>query len=243
MNFLALCSRAGRSLLIVLWTFFLSWVALFSLLISPRGRAYFSLARPWARGCLWLARVRVHIQYAAALPDRPRALFVCNHESIFDIVVLYAVLPRNVVMVAKHTLQYIPLFGWGMRLAGVVFVDRRNPKKAYASLERAKKHLARERSLLIFPEGTCDNGTTLLSFKRGGFALAQACQLPIIPIGLRGVHAVLPPDHALIRGGNVSVRFGEAIPPPSSEEMLQPVMDQTRIAVEKLRTFSEIPSN
>lgn len=235
MKFLALCSRAGRSTLIVLWTFLLSWVALFSLLFSPRGRAYFALARPWSRGCLWLARIRVHAQFAAPLPDRPRVLFVCNHESIFDIVVLYAVLPRNVVMVAKHTLQYIPLFGWGMRLAGVVFVDRRNPQKAYASLERAKKHLARTRSLLIFPEGTCDDGKTLLPFKRGGFSLAQACQLPIIPIGLRGVHAVLPPDRTLVRGGDVYVRFGETIPAPPPEEELQPVMKQSRLTIEILK--------
>lgn len=120
--------RGAASVGLVAWTFLFSWIALFSLIPSPGGRLYFSLARPWARGCLRIAGVRLFCDFDFTPNENERYLYIVNHESILDIVVLYSVLPKNVVMVAKHTLRYVPIFGWGMWLAGVVFLNRKNPQ-------------------------------------------------------------------------------------------------------------------
>lgn len=228
--------RGAASVGLVAWTFLFSWIALFSLIPSPGGRLYFSLARPWARGCLRIAGVRLFCDFDFTPNENERYLYIVNHESILDIVVLYSVLPKNVVMVAKHTLRYVPIFGWGMWLAGVVFLNRKNPQKAYNSLQKAQNHLDKQRSVLIFPEGTCGNGKALLPFKRGAFLLSCACRIKMIPVGLTGVYNILQPDHRLVSPGEVGICFGPPIDPPGSEEEIDSSKETARTAVEALKT-------
>lgn len=228
--------RAGLSgVLILIWTCFCAVFGIFTLIVSPSGKAYLSLAKYWAKVALGIAGVKL-VKKALFWPKTDeRYLYISNHESVFDIIVLYALLPKRVVMVAKHTLFYIPIFGWGMWLAGFVFVKRHNPKQAYKSLKRAVTHLKNSRSVLIFAEGTCDNGKSLLPFKRGAFLIAQICQIPIIPIGISGVHKVLTPDHYLIFPGRVSVCFGRPILPPASEKDIDACKQKTRQTVLSLK--------
>ncbi len=114
-----------------------------------------------------------------------------NHQSHYDIAVLYYVLGPNVRMVAKKELFDLPVFGRAIREAGFVPVDRGNTESAIASLASAKNHLAAGTHLWIAPEGTRSPTGELLPFKKGGFHIALDTKAPILPITIRGTREAL----------------------------------------------------
>ncbi|VDN07135.1 unnamed protein product [Thelazia callipaeda] len=110
-------------------------------------------------------------------------IFVCNHQSSIDIVVLSHFWPPNCTIMIKKSLKYIPFFNFASVLSRAVFVDRFNREKALQSLEECAKKITRQSlSVLIFPEGTRNHGEHMLEFKKGAFNLAVFAQIPIIPI-------------------------------------------------------------
>ena len=85
------------------------------------------------------------------------------------------------------------------------------------------------------PEGTRGDGGELLKLKRGGFALAQAAQIEVVPVGIAGTAQVLPRDSFPVYPGSIAVCIGEPIAPPSPDEELSAYMDRIRGDIEKLR--------
>jgi 1-acyl-sn-glycerol-3-phosphate acyltransferase len=124
--------------------------------------------------------------------DRDKTYVVMsNHQSHYDVAVLYYVLGSQVRMVAKRELFDLPVFGSAMRAAGFISVDRGNRKSAIASLADAKAKLAQGTPIWIAPEGTRSPTGKLLPFKKGGFLLAMETGAPILPISIRGTRDVL----------------------------------------------------
>jgi 1-acyl-sn-glycerol-3-phosphate acyltransferase len=130
-------------------------------------------------------RGRDHMQ-----PGRTYVL-MSNHQSHYDVPVLYYTLGTNIRMVAKKELFDVPLFGRAMREAGFVEVDRRNHEKAIASLAEAKRHLAAGTHIWIAPEGTRSPTGALGGFKKGGFVIALDMGAPVLPITIRGTREIL----------------------------------------------------
>jgi 1-acyl-sn-glycerol-3-phosphate acyltransferase len=115
--------------------------------------------------------------------------------------------------VAKRELADIPVFGWALRSAGHIVVDRADPEQAIATLRAAKAEMGTGISVMIFPEGTReDDGQELLPLKKGGFVLAMETGTPIVPIAVRGSAAILPRDSWQIQSGVIDVVVGEPIP-------------------------------
>ncbi len=226
------------SLFIILASGVLSMVAIASILVSPRGEIYLSMARLWARLVLWFGGIKLRSEFSPGLDLKERYLYLASHESLTDILVLYASLPQKVVMVAKRSLLIIPIFSWGMWLAGYVFINRSDRASAYKSMHDAGKLVRRGRSVLVFPEGTRGDGKSLQKFKRGGFVLAQAAAIQVVPVGIYGTHAVLPRDHFCVYPGRVGVCVGKPIAPPAGEmtdQQLLAWMAEVRTEVEALR--------
>ena len=71
--------------------------------------------------------------------------------------------------------------------------------------------------MLIFPEGTRGDSDTIGEFKKGGFFLAKAAGVPILPVGLRGSRSVFPRGSLLVRPGKVQVHIGAPIAPATIE--------------------------
>jgi 1-acyl-sn-glycerol-3-phosphate acyltransferase len=124
-----------------------------------------------------------------------------NHQSHYDIAVLYDILGGNVRMVAKKELFDLPVFGRAIREAGFVSVDRGNTESAIASLAGAKQHLASGTHLWIAPEGTRSPTGELLPFKKGGFHIALDMQAPVLPITIRGTRDALRAKGVRSRAG------------------------------------------
>lgn len=175
-------------------------------------RAY-RLCRLWVRINLLLCGIRVRARREAALDPRTPYVFMSNHATHVDVLAVVAALPDiQLRWVAKRELTRVPVFGWALRNAGNIIVDRSNHEQAMRSLRAARQQMARGVSVMIFPEGTRGPGDgTMLPFKRGGFVLAEETQVPIVPIAITGSTAVLARRDWRIRGGEIDVLVGAPI--------------------------------
>jgi 1-acyl-sn-glycerol-3-phosphate acyltransferase len=176
-------------------------------------RAY-DLSRLWAHLNLVLTGVRVHGTRQAPLdPERPY-VFMSNHASHFDALAVVEALPEfQLRWVAKRELANIPIFGWALRRAGHIIIDRSNADQALASLRAARAMMETGISVMIFPEGTREgHDNELLPLKKGGFVLALETGAAIVPVAVRDSRAILPRDDWRVRSGTMEVVVGEPIP-------------------------------
>jgi 1-acyl-sn-glycerol-3-phosphate acyltransferase len=180
--------------------------------IPPRGALYLRWARAWARTVLVLAGIPVRVEVSHLAETVPEAIFMPNHGSAIDILVLFLVIRHEVRFLAKRSLFSIPFLGWSMGLAGFVPVDRDRKDRARAVFEELSVKLKQGLSLVVFPEGTRSRTGELGSFKKSGFLLAIKSGMPIVPIGISGARHVLGARGILLRPGIVTVRVGEPIP-------------------------------
>ena len=115
---------------------------------------------------------------------RPGVIFASKHESAFETYSYTDIIPHS-VFVLKKELTYIPLFGWGQAMYGMIPVDRGAGAKAMKGmLKEAKKRVAEGRSVIIFPEGTrCKHGQ-VKGYKSGIVFLAEGLDMPVVPVAL-----------------------------------------------------------
>ena len=159
-----------------------------------------------ARFILFVSGVHLHIRDDASATRRSQILFVFNHTSNLDPIILQSAVAAKFVY--KKELQKVPLFGWVMRLYHHIAVDRKDKDKAIDSLNRAVlKVVNRQQNVAISPEGTRSKTGELLPFKKGPFHMAMQSNAAIVPVVIRGAHRLLPPKTAFLRPGNVDVHL------------------------------------
>lgn len=174
------------------------------------GRLFFFWARTWSRGLLAASGTRVKVSFEVPLADRAY-LFMANHQSLFDIPLLLATLPGQVRFLAKRELFRLPVFGWALRVGGFIPIDRKDRSSARTSFRSAVARLKGGESVLIFPEETRSPDGRLLEFKRGGFLIAVRSGVDIVPVGIRGTHAVRSKDRLWVSPGPVEIVYGAPI--------------------------------
>lgn len=205
-------------------------------LVSQRTAA--RVAHLWGKACLRITRVQVVVEGLEHLADGERYVFMVNHESSLDIVVLLTALPPSVELrfLAKKSLFRVPFLGWAMTSAGFIPVDREDRSTAAATLAETLEEVARGGSPLVFPEETWTTDGRLLPFARGGFLVALKAGLPILPVGLEGPRMVLPPGEGVIRPQPVTVRIGRPIPTDGlGISSRGDLMARTRTEIDRLR--------
>ena len=180
--------------------------------IPPRGKIYQYWARWWSWTLLRAAGIDVVVEATERARKVPETIFMANHTSAADIVVIFVALSRDVRFVAKRGLFWIPFLGWSMWLAGFIPVDRERKDKGREAFDRIGKSLKKGISVLVFPEGTRSRNGKLGPFKKAGFLLAMRAGMPIVPVGITGARPVLGADGLLVRRGRITVRVGDPIP-------------------------------
>jgi 1-acyl-sn-glycerol-3-phosphate acyltransferase len=180
--------------------------------VPPRGRLYLFWARHWAKSLLWLNGIPARLEISEEAEALPQAVYMSNHESGIDILLLLLAIRQDVRFLAKRELFFVPFMGWSMWLAGFVPVDRRRTDKARDVLSSLDRRLASGISILVFPEGTRSRDGKLGSFKKSGFLTALKSGLPIVPVSVSGARAVLGAQGMVIRRGPVVARVGRPIP-------------------------------
>jgi 1-acyl-sn-glycerol-3-phosphate acyltransferase len=158
------------------------------------------LAR-WAHNVIRNAHIELEVVGRENLRPGETYLVMSNHQSLYDIPVLFCVLGPNLRMVAKRELFRLPIFGPALEAGGFIEIDRSNRTAAIRSLKQARDRLAGGTHVWIAPEGTRSRTGRLLPFKKGAFYLAFEAGLPILPVTLRGTRDALPAKGLRSRAG------------------------------------------
>jgi len=149
-----------------------------------------------------------------ALQTRP-AVFVGNHQTELDVLMLGGMFPKYTSVTAKSSLKYYPFLGWFMALSKTVFIDRANRATARAAFDSAAHTMRTDRqSVFIFPEGTRSYSTKpeLLPFKKGAFHLAVQAQVPIVPVVVANYSHILNIKEKTVNPGVVDISVLPPIP-------------------------------
>ena len=169
-------------------------------------------AKIWAKILTTLSLVRVKIHGTQNIDPNGSYIFVANHQSIYDIPLVYGWLDNNFKWIMKKELRRLPFIGKTCALIGHIFIDRSNPMRAKQSLEIAKQKLKQSNSsIFLFPEGTRTRNGQLLHFKRGAFTIARDLHLPIVPVTIIGAYDALPKGLHYITPGTIQMVIHQPI--------------------------------
>ncbi|MFV0540869.1 MAG: lysophospholipid acyltransferase family protein [Aestuariibaculum sp.] len=143
---------------------------------------FFKLARLWARFILLGMGFRLKIEYDEIPKKGKSYMFIANHTSMTDIMLMLVVVKNPFVFVGKKELAKIPLFGFFYKRT-CILVDRSSVKSRQAVFLQAQRRLKMGLSVCIFPEGGVPGESVVLdSFKDGAFRLAINHQIPVVPL-------------------------------------------------------------
>lgn len=144
---------------------------------------FFFMARIWAKFILFGMGFFPKIETEEEIIKGKSYIFVSNHTSMTDIMLMLSVVKNPFVFVGKKELTKIPLFGFFYKRT-CILVDRKSSKSRMEVFESAQKRLNQGFSICIFPEGGVpdDESIVLSEFKDGAFRLAIDHQIPIVPI-------------------------------------------------------------
>ncbi|BES93716.1 Acyltransferase [Nesidiocoris tenuis] len=171
------------------------------------------------------------------------AVITANHQSIFDILGMFNMWETMgmCTAIAKKELLYVPPFGPAAWLAGLVYIDRRNPKSALQTLKSNTRLIRQFKAKLwVFPEGTRNKtGEQLLTFKKGAFRLAIDTKGPIIPVVFSPYYFINGRDRTFERG-EIIISVLEEIPtdglkPEDTDDLMRRTHDLMSKEYEKLK--------
>jgi 1-acyl-sn-glycerol-3-phosphate acyltransferase len=219
-----------QAIFILTWTAFCGLLGIILMLITRRSDwiLIFLGNYLWGPVICAVSGVRVELQEGHLVDKKNSAIYVANHNSLFDIVVLAKVLPIAIYFIAKEELRKVPVLGQYMSVMGHIFVDRKNKDKALDSMRTAAEKIKSGKNVISFPEGTRSKNGELQIFRRGSFLIAKDGKIDIVPVGISGAGSVLPSGSFKLRPGKIIIRVGERIKP---EEF-------TNLSVEELASFA-----
>lgn len=182
---------------------------------GKRGLAQWVTARTHYFLCRWLLGIRFVIEdpHNYLGTTRP-AVFIANHQSMFDIAILGATFPKWCSVTAKKALRWYPILGWFMSASKTVFIDRASRTNALKAFESAREEVLRDRqSIFMFPEGTRSNAMKpmLLPFKKGAFHFAQQCGIPVVPYVVCNYSNIFSTKARISRPGIIRIRVLEPV--------------------------------
>lgn len=201
------------------WVVFLTLTPLYSLLAIamlpfPRVLRH-RVVTTWTPLMLWWLRVtcglKFEVEGAAHIPTQP-AIIASQHQSGWETMALQLIFPRQ-VWVAKKELAWIPFFGWGLAAVSAILIDRNSRIKAHQQLiDQGQDRMKDGFWIVIFPEGTRLPPGHLGKFKHGGTRLAQALNVPLVPVALNSGE-YWPKNAFLKHPGTIRVIIGEPLYP------------------------------
>ena len=193
-----------------LYTIVLGTISIVSSLWDRSGDVGHWCARTWSSWILKTTGVRVTVSGLERLDPARSYVLAANHQSIYDIPILFASLPLQVRIVAKASLGSFPFLGWHLQRTGHLLVNRKNPGADI--VDKMKGLVGASHSLIVFPEGTRSVDGRVGRFKKGPFVVAIDAQLPVVPVSVAGSRHVMSKGQLTVRPGEVRVTIHEPIP-------------------------------
>lgn len=185
--------------------------------------------KSWARVNSFFTPMRVAVMGRENVDPHQSYVIVSNHQSQFDIFVLYGWLDIDFKWVMKMELRKVPVIGIACERLGHIYVDRSNRDAALASINAAKQRIVDGTSVLFFPEGTRSRDRHMRPFKKGAFRMALDLQLPILPITIQGTRDILPSDTLDLYPGRATMIIHPPIDiDPYDNSRLKELIERTR---------------
>lgn len=168
-----------------------------------------------------VAGTKVTVIGRERIPKDTAVLYIGNHRSYFDILLIHTLAPGPVGFIAKKEMERIPFLSTWMHAIHCLFLARDDIKQGLQTILTGISYIKDGTSICIFPEGTRSQGkeeSELLPFKEGSFKLAEKSGCPIIPVSMNHVSSILEDQFPRIKSRQVIVEFGEPIYPKKLEK-------------------------
>jgi 1-acyl-sn-glycerol-3-phosphate acyltransferase len=223
--------------MIAVYTIVLGTLSIGSSLIEPKGYFAHWCARTWSWLILATTGVRVHVRGMERVTPGKTYVFVANHQSIYDIPVIFASLPFQLRIIAKESLGSFPFLGWHLSRTGHLLVNRRKPDPR-AVFNWANALTAKGLSLIVFPEGTRSATGHVGPFKGGSLYPAVQAGLSIVPLSVAGSRHVMKKGRLMTCPGEVELTIHDPIPTVAAAE---PDIRQVRALAASVREIIAPP--
>src|ERR1700758_839495 len=182
------------------------------LLTRSRRRGVNFFTSTWSQLLLAASGVHLNVIGAENLTAERPAVFIFNHRNQADPVISGALVRDNWVGVGKKELANDPVMGTLGKLLDTAFIDRDDAAAAVETLHQVEERAQKGLSIVMAPEGTRLDTTSVGPFKKGAFRIAMTVGIPIVPIVIRNAESVAARDSMTMNPGTVDV----AVFPPIS---------------------------
>ncbi|GIX43424.1 MAG: hypothetical protein KatS3mg129_3157 [Leptospiraceae bacterium] len=162
-------------------------------IIGKKAEETHRIAILWGRAIAKFTGIEIEVYDKEKVYKDGPVIILSNHQSLFDIFILYSFLDISFRWMAKQSLFKLPIVGPAMKAAGYIPVEREDRKKAMQSLFEAADQIKQGKSVIIFPEGTRGKiDGKLLPFKKGSFILSKKANVVLQPIVIWGSQYIIP---------------------------------------------------
>ena len=182
------------------------------LLTGSRRRGVNFFTANFSNSVLAATGVQLNVIGKENLTAQRPAVFIFNHRNQVDPIISGALIRDNWVAVGKKELQKDPIMGTLGKLLDGVFIDRDDPVAAVETLHTVEDRARNGLSIMMAPEGTRLDTTSVGPFKKGPFRIAMAVGIPIVPIVIRNAEIVAARNSTTINPGIVDVAVFPPIP-------------------------------
>ena len=208
--------------------------------VKDKENRYNAIERKFTQISFRLLGINFDVKGLENIPDNEPVIFVSNHQSLIDVKLSIAAIPRNFSFISKDILFKIPILGKYMKISGHIGIRRSDERNAYGTLNEVIKKLDGGKSIIFFPEGTRSENGDLGKFKRGISMVILKSGRRVIPTAIIGSREFLPkssifsnPEHR-----DICFRFGKPLEFPKIEKedraLSKDVVIRVRSEVSKL---------
>ena len=170
----------------------------------------FSLVTSAFRCVAFLSGIRLRIIGKEHLPENEAVLYIGNHQSYFDIVITYGLMPAFTGFIAKSGMLKVPVLSSLMRYMNCLFLDRDDIRQGMQTILSAIDLINEGISVCIYPEGTRNHHPDeFLEFHKGSFKIAQRTDCPVVPVTVVNTRNIFEAHVPFIRACDVILEYGE----------------------------------
>ncbi|MCF6147746.1 MAG: 1-acyl-sn-glycerol-3-phosphate acyltransferase [Candidatus Kuenenia sp.] len=177
-------------------------------------KVFNTMERIFSRISFKIIGMKVTLEGLENIPKNEPVIFIANHQSMMDIKLSLAYIPVNFSFISKEVIFRVPILGAYMSASGHIPIKREEDRKAYTSLIKAINELtAKQKSVVIFPEGTRSEDGNLGTFKRGISLIVLKSKRRVIPMAIDGSNRFMPKRGFLSHpeSRNVKIFFGKPL--------------------------------